>query len=193
MITDWIMIIITAIYVIATIIICVSNYKSAKLSKKSNEMSLIQTIVTNEQRRLIEFKKACDDFVQSASLGYQYEQIGKKADEIEIRNSIENSFIHINRCLNIELKKHTLEYERVMHCANCFYKVSVDMCKWLCSEYDEKESKGEAHARLKKMMEVQQHFNEAKEDYILKREQMLSQILLKNLSIDDVQKILSDE
>lgn len=62
--TDWLMIIITAIYVVATIVICISNYKSAKLSSESNEINLICKIVEIEQSRLFDTKEAIDEFVR---------------------------------------------------------------------------------------------------------------------------------
>lgn len=41
--TDWIIVIITAIYAIATIVICYFNGKSAKASKEQAEISKNQT------------------------------------------------------------------------------------------------------------------------------------------------------
>lgn len=41
-ITDWIMVVITTVYVIATIIICKANYKSAKEAHKQTEESIQQ-------------------------------------------------------------------------------------------------------------------------------------------------------
>ena len=69
--TDWLMVIITTIYVVATIIICISNYKSSNLSSKANEINMICKIVELEQSRLVETKKAIDNFVNCASLGGQ--------------------------------------------------------------------------------------------------------------------------
>lgn len=68
--TDWLMVIITTIYVIATII-CISNYKSANISNTSNEINLICRIVEVEQSRLLEYKKAADSFVRNAGVSYQ--------------------------------------------------------------------------------------------------------------------------
>lgn len=47
--TDWIMIIITAVYVAATIAICVANFKSAKASKEQLEESRRQFDITKQQ------------------------------------------------------------------------------------------------------------------------------------------------
>lgn len=41
-ITDWLMVVITAVYVVATIIICIANYKSAKEAHKQTEESIQQ-------------------------------------------------------------------------------------------------------------------------------------------------------
>lgn len=41
--TDWLMVIITTVYVIATIVICVFNGKSAKASREQAEISKKQT------------------------------------------------------------------------------------------------------------------------------------------------------
>ena len=87
--TDWLMVIITAIYVVATIIICVSNYKSAKLANMSNDINLICKIVEIEQSRLLEIKKAIDNFVTNASLSYQITDC--KEPNVRI-NAITDSF-----------------------------------------------------------------------------------------------------
>ena len=37
---EWVMVIITTIYVIATIAICFSNFKSAKMAQKANDIEI---------------------------------------------------------------------------------------------------------------------------------------------------------
>lgn len=63
MITDWIMVIITAIYVIATIFICVANFKAANASKEQLQASERQF---EEMRRLdsmpyLQFERVSSD------------------------------------------------------------------------------------------------------------------------------------
>ena len=65
---EWVMVIITTIYVIATIAICFSNFKSAKMAQKANEINMILSILDTEKNRLFEIKKALDEFEQSATL-----------------------------------------------------------------------------------------------------------------------------
>lgn len=47
MITDWLMVIITAIYVIATIFICTANVKSAKAAREQTEEMKRQFLAIN--------------------------------------------------------------------------------------------------------------------------------------------------
>lgn len=42
MTTDWLMVVITFVYVVATIFICVFNYRSAQAARKQNELSKMQ-------------------------------------------------------------------------------------------------------------------------------------------------------
>ena len=47
MLTDWLMVIITAIYIVATIFICIYNGKSAKAAKTQTEEMRRQFYATN--------------------------------------------------------------------------------------------------------------------------------------------------
>lgn len=47
MITDWLMVIITSVYVIATILICVFNARSAKAAREQTEQMKLQFLQTN--------------------------------------------------------------------------------------------------------------------------------------------------
>lgn len=184
--TDWLMVIITAIYVVATIIICVLNYKSAKLANMSNEINLICKIVEIEQSRLLEIKKAIDNFVTNASLSYQITDC--KEPNVRI-NAITDSFQLFQRCISVDDDTDKMEYARVTHCAVCFYESSIEICKWLNEEYDGSESDNDAKKRIRKVIEIQSHFFEAKEQYILSREKKISKALLGNLSLLEVKKM----
>lgn len=197
--TDWIMVIITAIYVIATIIICVSNYRSSNLARESNEINLKSKIVEIEQSRLIETKNAIDNFVKNASLGFQFTNqitnnlIDAKDREASIRIiAIKDSFQLFKRCILVDNDVDKYEYQRVLNCAQCFYTTSIDICEWMNKEYDGSESEDEMKKRLQKVVEVQSHFFEAKEQYILSREEKISKVLLGNLSLSEIKKLYSN-
>jgi len=188
--TDWLMVIITAIYVVATIIICVSNYKSSKLSSESNEINLICKIIDIEQSRLIETKNAIDNFVKNASLGYQITDTMEASVRI---NAIKDSFQLFQRCILVDNDIDKIEYIEVMNCATCFYKSSIEICEWLNKEYDGSENDNDVHKRIQKVIEVQSHFFAAKEQYILSREEKISKALLGNLSLSEVKKMYCND
>ena len=189
MITDWIMIFITAIYVIATIIICVSNYKSAKLSKKGNEIELICKVAEIEQKRLDELKLSIDNFAESADL---YDQVLNHTECESRLFSIEKSYEMLIRCLSIDNKHDSYEYQRIFQCANCFYHTSKEICKWFNEEYDGTEQIEDVKARFKKVIDVRNHFFQAKEKYILSREKLITNILLGKYSLNDLTNIYND-
>lgn len=62
-ITDWIMVIITAVYVIATIFICIFNYKSANASKKQIDESKRQYEQSNRPHIVAGIKIISDSFM----------------------------------------------------------------------------------------------------------------------------------
>lgn len=201
--TDWLMVIITAIYVVATIIICVSNYKSANLSRKSNEINLISKIVEIEQFRLTETKDAIEQFIRNASFTFQVidEYSQKKDDSLEFSsaikvrsriNAINHSYQLFRRCILVDSNVSEYEYQRVLHCAQCFYKTSIDICEWMNQEYDDSESDENIKKRLEKVSEVQSHFFEAKEQYILSREERMTKALSGNLTLTEVKKMYGD-
>lgn len=184
--TDWLMVIITTIYVIATIIICISNYKSANISNASNEINLICKIVEVEQSRLLEYKKAADSFVRNAGVSYQL--IDHKELYVRIKK-IEDSYQLFQRCISIDLDTNKAEYIKVVHCAACFYESSIEICQWLNEENDGSENDADVQKRMQKVMDIQSHFVEAKEQYILQREEKISKALLGNVSLDEVKKM----
>lgn len=188
--TDWLMVIITTIYVIATIIICVSNYNSAKLSNVSNEINLICKIVEVEQSRLLEFKKVADSFVRNAGLSYQV--IDHKESYACIKK-MEDSYQLFQRCISIDPDADKAEYVKVVHCAACFYMSSIEICKWLNEEYDGSENDTDVHQRIQKVLDIQSHFIAAKEQYILQREERISKVLLGNVSLNEVRRMYCDD
>lgn len=188
--TDWLMVIITTIYVVATIIICISNYKSSNLSSKANEINMICKIVELEQSRLVETKKAIDNFVNCASLGGQI--IEKEQAHARII-AIEESFQLFQRCILADKDTEKIEYLRIINCGQCFFEKSIEICKWLNKEYDGSESERDVSKKLQKVMEVQSHFFEAKEQYILSREEKLSKAVLGDLSLFEVRNMYYKE
>lgn len=184
--TDWLMVIITAIYVIATIIICSSNYKSAKLSSVSNEINLICKIVEIEQSRLFDTKDAIDVFVRNASLSHQIDDSKESFARI---NAIKDSYQLLQRCILVDNDVDKIEYKKITNCAACFCKSAIELCEWLNAEYDGRENKDAVNMRIEKVLEIQSHFFEAKEQYILSREQKISEALLGNISLSDVKKM----
>lgn len=188
--TDWLMVIITTIYVIATIIICISNYKSSNLSSKANEINMICKIVELEQSRLVETKKAIDNFVNCASLGDQVIE-NEQANARII--AIEESFQLFQRCILADKDTEKIEYLRIINCGQCFFEKSIEICKWLNKEYDGSESERDVSKKLQKVMEVQTHFFEAKEQYILSREEKLSKAVLGDLSLFEVRNMYYKE
>ena len=62
--TDWLMVIITTIYVIATILICVFNYRSAKASKEQVEQSQKQLEESKRQFEMMNKPIVSIEFVQ---------------------------------------------------------------------------------------------------------------------------------
>ena len=188
--TDWLMVIITTIYVIATIIICISNYKSSKLSSKANEINMICKIVELEQSRLVETKKAIDNFVNCASFGDQIIE-NEQANARII--AIEESFQLFQRCILTDKDTEKIEYLRIINCGQCFFEKSIEICKWLDKEYDGSESERDVSKKLQKVIEVQTHFFEAKEQYILSREEKLSKAVLGDLSLFEVRNMYYKE
>ena len=92
MITDWLMVIITTIYVIATIMICYFNGKSAKAAKSQTEEMIRQYDLANRPNVTIHF-----DIIRSGLLCFVVENEGNMpAHDVNIRinqefiNGIEN-------------------------------------------------------------------------------------------------------
>lgn len=54
MLTDWLMVIITFVYVVATILICIFNAKSAKEAREQTKQMRIQFALTNRPRMTVE-------------------------------------------------------------------------------------------------------------------------------------------
>lgn len=82
-----------------------------------------------------------------------------------------------------------IEYKKITSCAACFCKSAIELCEWLNAEYDGNENKDDINRRLQRVLEIQSHFFEAKEQYILSREQKISKALLGHLSLSDVKKM----
>lgn len=66
MITDWLMVIITGVYVIAIIVICVFNAKAAKAAREQAEQMKLQFIQVNRPKITVEVSLA-----KEISLGFE--------------------------------------------------------------------------------------------------------------------------
>ena len=85
--TDWIMVIITAIYVIATIIICYFNGKSAKAAKTQTDEMIRQYKMSNRSNVTIHF-----DIIRSGLLCFVVQNEGNlPAHDVNIK--INQTFI----------------------------------------------------------------------------------------------------
>ena len=81
MVTDWLMVIITAIYVAATIFICIYNGKSAKAAKKQTEEMIKQFNSANRPIVTVRF-----DIIRSGLLCFVFENEGPlPAKNVEIK------------------------------------------------------------------------------------------------------------
>lgn len=169
---EWVMVIITAIYVIATIAICFSNFKSAKMAQKANEINMVLSILDTEKNRLFEIKRALDEFEQSATLRHQVLNISGNGTEQHVR--IQDSFTSLLRSLLLENDVNSPEYQKVFYCANCLYNNAIEMNEWFYEEYKENENDSSLE-KLEKSRRIQQEFCLAKENYILYRERKLTE------------------
>ena len=149
MITDWLMVIITGIYVIATISICVSNYRSANSSKEQlHEMKKQQEqnigIQLYEKRKevisnfnadnynkyywdiMILFpSETFDDFVKLSSIRQQINDLENRKDYFE--NHLKN--------YNIEAFKKYKDLEQYYKDGRDEYKSEIEEFLQLCDEY----------------------------------------------------------
>ena len=169
---EWVMVIITTIYVIATIAICFSNFQSAKMAQKANEINMILSILDTEKNRLFEIKKALDEFEQSATLRHQV--INTSENGIEQHVKIQDSFTSLLRSLLLENDVNSPEYQKVLYCANCLYNNALELNEWFNKEYKENENDSFPE-NLEKSRRIQQEFCLTKENYILYRERKLSE------------------
>ena len=87
MLTDWLMVIITAIYVIATIFICVYNGRSAKAAKKQTEEMISQYNAVNRPLVTVRF-----DIIRSGLLCFVIENEGPLPAK-DVRISINKEFL----------------------------------------------------------------------------------------------------
>ena len=94
MITDWLMVIITAIYVIATILICVANFKSAKAAKEQTEEMKKQFYAINRPIISVEviYKKRAFLGLRFVNNGAQSAHNTKIILDEEFINSLEEDF-----------------------------------------------------------------------------------------------------
>lgn len=87
MLTDWLMVIITAIYVIATIFICFYNGRSAKAAKKQTEEMILQYNAVNRPLVTVRF-----DIIRSGLLCFVIENEGPLPAK-DVRISINKEFL----------------------------------------------------------------------------------------------------
>lgn len=149
MITDWLMVIITGIYVIATIFICVSNYRSADASKEQlHEMKKQQEqnigIQLYEKRKevisnfnadnynkyywdiMILFpSEIFDDFVKLSSIRQKINDLENRKDYFE--NHLKD--------YNIEAFKKYKDLEQYYKDGRDEYKSEIEEFLQLCDEY----------------------------------------------------------
>ncbi|MCQ2535705.1 MAG: hypothetical protein MJ110_01915 [Lachnospiraceae bacterium] len=181
---EWSMVIITAIYVIATIIICFSNYKSSKMSQRANEINLVLSILDTEKNRLFEIKNALNEFERNATLLHQV--VCKKKDNIEQYVMIQDSYISLTRNFMLENNVNSKEYKKIIHCTQCLCNFAVEMIKWLKEEYREEDEKV-FFEKIERGRDIQQEFSVAKENYILYRERKLS-AYYKSTNLEEIQQ-----
>lgn len=149
MITDWLMVIITGIYVIATIFICVSNYRSANASKEQlHEMKKQQEqnigIQLYEKRKevisnfnadnynkyywdiMILFpSEIFDDFVKLSSIREKINDLENRKDYFE--NHLKD--------YNIEVFKRYKDLEQYYKDGRDEYKSEIEEFLQLCDKY----------------------------------------------------------
>lgn len=84
MITDWLMIIITLVYVVATIVICIFNAKSINISRKQTEIAKKQIDLMISQFNEINRPKVCIsvDVIRSGIVCFVIENIGSVSARI---------------------------------------------------------------------------------------------------------------
>lgn len=87
MLTDWLMVIITAIYVVATVFICIYNGKSAKAAKEQTEEMITQFNSVNRPMVTVRF-----DIIRSGLLCFVIENEGPMPAE-NVRIKINKEFI----------------------------------------------------------------------------------------------------
>ena len=92
--TDWLMVIITTIYVIATILICVFNYRSAKASKEQVEQSQKQLEESKRQFEMMNKPIVSIEFVQIRRVFYalRFTNYGNQP-AFDLQIIIDNEFI----------------------------------------------------------------------------------------------------
>lgn len=124
--TDWLMVIITAVYVAATIVICVFNGKSAKAAKEQTETARqqIDEMIRqyNESNRPIVIVRF--EIIRSGLLCFVLENIGPVvAEDIKIRINdefIDNLEKRINRFVSVRLRKPHSFYQVTRSCIFCW-------------------------------------------------------------------------
>ena len=113
--TDWLMVIITAIYVVATIVICYFNGKSAKAAKMQTDEMIRQYNIANRPNVTIHF-----DIIRSGLMCFIIENEGNKpAHNVSIK--INKEFINIKL-----FHSFNLSFLVLFHCANS------DICNFHC-------------------------------------------------------------
>lgn len=175
----------------------VAQSRLENISIRSNELNIINKIIEHETNRIHSLQKAMDDFTNAcnpqtialAAVKEGIENIPSKIGLTELEKLIDNSFFDISRLLreDPEIRFHdNHSFNQIFVCLFRYAKENIADIRE--GKFDLNNQKNvEATANV--LAKLRDDFLHEREQYLIKQENKLSQILFEDLSLEEIRTI----